>query len=122
MKWRKDTTCWQAFAGTCATLSSTMPKEVKKLVSSSTVSTSSWSFCTSEATERFLQDLKAMRMHQEMMPQMRSILLVLCNEKNELFEVWEVLEKVPPSTNLELELNSSPPGSASPAKRVPVLA
>lgn len=33
----------------------------------------------------------------------RSHLWVICDEKSQLFQVWEVVDKVPPSTARELE-------------------
>lgn len=104
--WQKGTTCWPAYAGTSETLSGTLPKAVRRQRSSLTISTRCWTFSTQDATERFLSDLKAMMQHQEMMPQTRCYLFVTCNVKNELFEVWMVEDRVPPSTALELELDS----------------
>jgi len=105
MRWRKGTTCWPAYAGTSATLSETIPKAVQKQRSGSTLWTSCWSFCTTEATERFLSDRKAMSQASETIPMTRSHLWVICDEKSQLFQVWEVVDKVPPSTAPELEPN-----------------
>jgi len=102
--WQKGTTYWPAYAGTSETLSVTLPKAVERQRSSLTISTSCWSFCTTDAMERFLSDRKAMTQHQETMPRTRTYLWMGTNPSQETFEVWEVVDKVPPSTRLELEL------------------
>lgn len=107
MTWQKGTTYWPAYAGTSEMLSSTMPKAISRQRSSLTLSTSSWSFCTSEAMERFLADLKAMTQHQEMMPRTRTYLWSGLNPAQEVYEVWQVVDICPPSTQLELEPSSS---------------
>jgi len=123
MKWRKGTTCWPAFAGTSAMLSETIPRAVEKQRSGVTLWTSCWSFCTTEATERFLSDKKAMTQAVETIPLTRSHLWVICDEKSQLFQVWEVVDKVPPSTAPELEPNKSPDrsGGGSSCQREPAL-
>lgn len=96
-------------------LKETLPKAVQRQRSSLTISTSSWSFCTKEAMESFLADRKAMWQHVEMLPKMRTYLWVVFHVKQELFEVWEVVDRVPPSTALELEpsqISDGPQGCA----------
>jgi len=101
MQWPKGTTFLPAFAGTCATLS-LMPKAVSKQVSSLTSSTTCWSFCTMEAMEAFLQDRKAMGMAAETRPPTRIRLFTAFHVKQEVFEVWELVDREPPSTAPEL--------------------
>lgn len=108
MRWPKGTTCWPAYAGTSETLSETLPKAVQRQRSSLTISTSCWTFLTKEAMELFLSDRKAMTQHQETMPRTRTHLWMMFHVKQERFEVWEVVDRVPPSTRLELERESSP--------------
>lgn len=107
MTWQKGTTYWPAYAGTSETLEEMLPKAVARQRSSLTLSTRSWSFCTTEAMERFLSDLKAMTQHQQTMPRTRTYLWYGLNPGNETFQVWMVEDKVPPSTALELELERS---------------
>lgn len=102
-KWPKGTTCWPAYAGTSETLSAMPPREVVRQQSSLTLSTSCWTFSTMTAVEMWMSDRKAMTQHQEMMPRTRTYLWMRVNEKNEVFEVWELVERCPPSTQLELE-------------------
>lgn len=110
MRWPKGTTCWPAYAGTSEMLSGTPPKVVQRQRTSLTRSTTSWSFCTIEAMENFLADRKAMVQHQETMPRTRTYLWMRGNLNKEMFEVWEVVDAVPPSTALETEpeLNVDP--------------
>lgn len=110
VKWQKDTTFWPAYAGTSEMLEGTLPRAVQRQRSSLTLSTRSWSFCTTEAMERFLSDLKAMTQHQETVPRMRTYLWMGMNPSQGTFEVWEVVDRCPPSTALELELEENGPG------------
>lgn len=84
-------------------LRETLPKAVQRQRSSLTISTSSWSFCTREAMRTFLDDRKAMWQHVEMLPKMRAFLWEVFHVKQEIWEVWEVVDRVPPSTAPELE-------------------
>jgi len=122
MRWRKGTTYWPAFAGTSEMLSEMLPKAVKRQQSSLTISTRCWTFSTTDAMERFLSDLKAIVMHQEMVPRTRTYLWSGLNPTEEVFEVWMVEDKCPPSTQLELEpeVNVGPRfrGPSSCAERV----
>lgn len=109
MKWPKGTTCWPAFAGTSDTLSETLPKAVTKLRSSLTISTSCWTFSTLEAATRMLEERKMMAMASSTMPLTRVHLWVQLLKWEEA-RVWEVVDKLPPSTAPELEPdNVGPP-------------
>jgi len=119
MKWPKGTTIWPAFAGTSETLSATLPTAVRRQRSSLTISTSCWSFLTQKAMESFLEDRKAMTQHAEMLPKTRTHLWMRFHVEQEMFEVWEVVDKLPPSAPLELEPDRSPDLPESRATKSP---
>lgn len=78
-------------------LAETRPTAVRRLASSLTLLTTSWSFCTKEAMETFLSDRKAMLMHAETTPRIRWILLTRTCPRQETYEVWELLLRELPS-------------------------
>jgi len=49
-----------------------------------------------------------MTQHAEMLPKTRTYLWMRFHVEQEMFEVWEVVDKLPPSAPLELEPDSSP--------------
>jgi len=111
MGWRKQivgTTSWQDSAGTSEMLSETLPKAVQRQRSSVTSSTMLWSFCTKEAMEIMLSDTTAMMQAMESLPRKRWSLFHVEDVKNEVFQVWLLLDSVPPSTAQEQELERGP--------------
>lgn len=113
MGWRKrivGTTSWQDSAGTSETLSATLPKAVQRQRSSVTSWTMCWSFCTKDAMEVMLSDTTAMMQAMESLPRVRWSLFHVEQEKDELFEVWLVVDKCPPSSAPEQELERGPRG------------
>jgi len=101
------TTIWPAFAGTSEPLRWRLPKGIAKLRNSLTISTTRWDFSTLSSMETFLADRKAMTQHQQTMPMLRTTLMWSTDHKGE-WTIWEVVDRLPPSTAHELSRDSSP--------------
>jgi len=119
------TTIWPAYAGTSEPLQERLPKAMNKLRGSYTILTTCWAFSTQSSMETFLTDRKAMAQHSTTIPRVRTTLLWTFHVKHEEWQVWELLEQVPPSTAQEQglplsgdprehgEATKSPPEAAS---------
>lgn len=103
MTWRKRSTILPAYAGTCEPLLGSLPKEIKKLRTSLTRSTTRWVFSTPGSMETWMAERVAMSQHQETLPRVRVTLLTEADPANEEWSVWELVESVPPSAAPELE-------------------
>jgi len=101
------TTIWPAFAGTSEPLRWQLPKGIAKLQSSLTISTTRWDFSTLSSMETFLADRKAMTQHAQTTPMLRTSLLWSTDHKGE-WTIWEVVDRLPPSTARELANDSAP--------------
>lgn len=116
MKWRSPITTLQVWSGTCATLEETLPKEVRQLRNSSTICISSWTFSLEKAAMMMLEERTMMAMAAETMPRHRVHLCVM--KRSGEWQVWELVELVPPSSHSELPFDRAPSGSGSREKRV----
>jgi len=106
------------YAGTSEPLPSQLPKAIKKRMTSALHSMTRWSFMTLSSAEIWLMDRIPMLQHQETMPRTRVTLFL--EEKGKETNVWEMAEKVPPSTALELGPSStSDPRDSASASRSP---
>lgn len=108
------TTIFPAYAGTSEPLPSQLPKGIQKRRNSATLYTTRWVFSTPSSRETWMMDRIPMLQHQETNPRTRVTLFMEDNEKREEWSVWELGERVPPSTAPELELDKMPdPGGRS---------
>lgn len=123
MRWRSNTTTCQVWSGTCDVLLETLPKEVKKLRSSWTSSLTCWSFTTSGPAVAMVEERTMMTMAARTTPRTRVHLLLLWSRRDEEWQVWELRDSVPPSTQAELEVDQGPsprePGSRKRPDHVP---
>jgi len=117
-KWHVRTTISPVYAGTSEPLPSQLPKGIKKRMTSALHSMTRWSFMTLSSAETWMMDRIPMLQHQETMPRTRVTLFL--EEKGNETNVWEMAERVPPSTARELGPSSTgdPRDSAS-ASRSP---
>lgn len=116
MTWHVRTTFLPAYAGTSEPLASRLPKEIAKLRSSLTISTTRWSFTTLSVLESWIAERTAMTQHQETMPRTRVTLVMETSTNRDEWNAWEIVDKVPPSVRLEeprSSLRDPPRGSTS---------